>query len=57
MRAEKPGEELGTAAFAAWRVSIAEALEALAPLLLFSEDREQAAAEARAARAEAAELR
>ncbi len=57
VRAAKPGEELGTAAFAAWRVAIAEALEALAPLLLFAEDRERAAAEARAARAEAAGLR
>ncbi|WP_410630770.1 hypothetical protein [Amycolatopsis sp. cmx-4-83] len=54
MRAAKPGEELGTAA---WRVAIAEALEALAPLLLFAEDRERAAAEARASRAEAAGLR
>ncbi|NBH03769.1 hypothetical protein [Amycolatopsis sp. SID8362] len=59
-RAEKPGEELGTAAFAAfaaWRVAIAEALAALAPWLLFPEDRQRAEAEARAARAEAAALR
>ncbi|WP_158641362.1 hypothetical protein [Amycolatopsis eburnea] len=57
MRAEKPGDELGTAAFAAWRVAIAEALEELAPRLLFPEDRQRAEAEARAARAEAAALR
>ncbi|WP_290054214.1 SUKH-3 domain-containing protein, partial [Amycolatopsis solani] len=57
VRAERPGEELGAAAFAAWRVAVAEALEALAPLLLFAEDRQRAVAEARSARAEAAELR
>jgi hypothetical protein len=38
-------------------VRIAEAIEALVPLLLFPEDRQRAAAEARAARAEAAASR
>jgi hypothetical protein len=54
VRSEKPGEGLGPEAFAAWRVRVAEALESLAPLLLFAEDRELAESEARAARAEAA---
>jgi hypothetical protein len=48
VRSEKPADPQ---ALAAWRVRMAEALEALAPLLLFPEDRERAAAEARAARA------
>lgn len=54
VRAERPGEELGAAA---WRVAVAEALETLAPLLLFAEDRERATAEARHARAEAARVK
>lgn len=57
VRSEKPGGELGAEAFAAWRVKVAEALEVLAPLLLFAEDRQRATAEAHGARAEAAEVR
>ncbi|MCR6487294.1 hypothetical protein M8542_31145 [Amycolatopsis sp. OK19-0408] len=55
VRAQKP--DSGPEAFAAWRSDIAGALESLAPLLLFPEDRQRAAEEARAARAEAARIR
>ncbi|WP_326957673.1 hypothetical protein [Amycolatopsis sp. NBC_01286] len=52
-RDEKPdGGDL-----AAWRERVAEALETLAPLLIFPEDRRRAAAEAAEARAEAARIR
>jgi hypothetical protein len=44
VRSEKPGAEPGPEAYAAWRVRIAEALESLAPLLLFAEDRQRAEA-------------
>ncbi|NDZ73277.1 hypothetical protein G3I36_19845 [Streptomyces sp. SID10362] len=44
-------------AFADWRERIAEALDALAGVLVFKEDRVRARAEATAAREEAAEIR
>jgi hypothetical protein len=47
-------ESLG---FAEWRDEMAEALDELAQRLLFESDREQAAAEAAAARAQANEIR
>jgi hypothetical protein len=43
--------------FAEWRDEMAEALDELAQRLLFESDREQAAAEAAAARAQANEIR
>lgn len=43
--------------FADWRERIAEALDALAGVLVFKEDRSRARAEATAAREEAAEVR
>ncbi|MEU7322730.1 hypothetical protein ABZ682_19580 [Streptomyces griseoviridis] len=43
--------------FADWREGIAEALDALAGVLVFKEDRVRARAEATAARKEAAEVR
>lgn len=43
--------------FAQWRERIAEALETVAPLLLFEEDRTRARAESEAARRQAAEIR
>jgi hypothetical protein len=57
VRSEKPDGEPDTEAFAAWRVKIAEALESLAPLLVFPEDRQRTADEAREARATAARIR
>ncbi|MEV0232914.1 hypothetical protein [Nonomuraea sp. NPDC050786] len=57
VRSEKPPGERSTEAFAAWREKMAEALDALALVLIFSSDREKAVAEAKAARAEAAHIR
>ena len=57
VRSEKPSGGSRTEAFAAWREKVAEALESLAQLLVFPEDRRRAADEAREARAEAARVR
>lgn len=57
VRSEKPGGGSETEAFAAWRERMAEALERLAQLLIFPEDRRQAADEATEARAQAARIR
>ncbi|GHF63829.1 hypothetical protein GCM10010504_34870 [Streptomyces griseus] len=46
-----------SAEFADWRERIAEALDALAPALVFEEDRARARAEAAAAREQAADVR
>ncbi|WP_199565060.1 hypothetical protein [Spongiactinospora rosea] len=57
VRSEKPGGERDTESFAAWRESIAEALDALAGVLGYPEDRQRATAEAAAARAESERIR
>ncbi|MFE7133144.1 hypothetical protein ACFVIM_20025 [Streptomyces sp. NPDC057638] len=57
VRSVKPQVGIETEEFAAWREQIAEALEALALVLIFPEDRERAADEAKAARAEARRIR
>jgi Lon protease-like protein len=57
VRSERPSGEKETEAFAAWRERIAQALETLTHLLPFPEDRQQAADEAREARAQAERIR
>lgn len=49
--------DTGSVEFADWRESIAEALDALARVLVFEEDRARAGAEATAAREQGAEVR
>ncbi|WP_089310831.1 hypothetical protein [Actinomadura mexicana] len=56
VRARRPAETQ-TLAFAEWRDEMADVLDELAQRLLFEEDREQAAAEAEASRAQANEIR
>ncbi|WP_433147030.1 hypothetical protein ACQPZ8_05705 [Actinomadura nitritigenes] len=56
VRARRPAEA-ESLAFAEWRDEMADVLDELAEWLLFESDREQAAAEAAAARAQAGEIR
>ncbi|WP_433244880.1 hypothetical protein [Actinomadura nitritigenes] len=56
VRVRRPAEA-ESLAFAEWRDEMADALDELAQRLLFESDREQAAAEAAAARAQAGEIR
>lgn len=56
-RSRRPPDSAGPVEFAEWRDDIAAALEELARVLLFEEDRVQASREAKAARAQAARLR
>jgi Lon protease-like protein len=57
VRSERPRGERETESFAAWRERIADALDSLAGVLIYQEDRQRAAAEAVAARAEAERIR
>ncbi|MFD5977913.1 hypothetical protein [Streptomyces bacillaris] len=57
VRSERPQGGCETESFAAWREGIADALDSLAAVLIFQEDRQRAAAEAAAARAEADRIR
>jgi hypothetical protein len=57
VRSEKPPGGRETESFAAWRERIADALDSLAGVLIYQEDRQRAAAEAAAARAEAEGIR
>ncbi|MEU9021627.1 hypothetical protein [Actinomadura sp. NPDC048394] len=56
VRARRPSEAQSLA-FAEWRDEMADVLDELAQRLLFESDREQAAAAAEAARAQANEIR
>ncbi|MER5484494.1 hypothetical protein ABT024_14895 [Streptomyces sp. NPDC002812] len=56
VKSQKPSDA-GSVEFADWRERIAEALDALACVLVFEEDRVSARAEAAAAREQAAEVR
>ncbi|MFS2291437.1 MAG: hypothetical protein FWJ90_01875 [Actinomadura sp.] len=56
VRARRP-MEAQSLAFAEWRDEMADVLDELAQRLLFESDREQAAAEAETARAQANEIR
>lgn len=53
VRSERPAGESDTEAYAAWRESIADALDSLAVVLVYPEDRQKAAIESEMARAEA----
>jgi hypothetical protein len=57
VRAHRPAADAGPVEFADWRERMAGALDALAPALLFEEDRVRVRAEAAAARDEAAAVR
>ncbi|MFE9454568.1 hypothetical protein [Streptomyces sp. NPDC006739] len=57
VRSERPPGERETESFAAWRERIADALDSLAGVLIYQEDRQRAATEAAAARAEAERIR
>lgn len=57
VRSERPEGERVTESFAAWRERIADALDSLAGVLIYQEDRRRAAAEAAAARAESERIR
>ncbi|MGZ3142449.1 hypothetical protein ACVDFE_10725 [Lentzea chajnantorensis] len=57
VRAQRPDGPSTTLTYAQWRDHMADALDALAETLLFSADRDRAAAEATAARREAAAIR
>ncbi|MEU7983147.1 hypothetical protein AB0B63_32050 [Micromonospora sp. NPDC049081] len=57
VQAQRPADFAGPCAFADWREAMAEALDELAEVLPFEEDRARARMEAEAARGEAAELR
>ncbi|AWL40122.1 hypothetical protein B9S64_20100 [Streptomyces sp. SM18] len=57
VRSERPWGECETESFAAWRERIADALDSLAGVLIYQQDRERAAAEAAAARTEAERIR
>lgn len=56
VRAQRPQGGEDTGEFAAWREEIAEALDLLAGLLIYEQDRVQASEEAAAARAEAGRI-
>lgn len=57
VRSEQPSSDQDAESFADWRERIADALDSLALVLVYQEDRQRAAAEAGAARAEAARIR
>lgn len=57
VRSGRPLDECNAEAFAAWRERIADALDSLAVVLIYSEDRQRAVEESEAARAEAARIR
>ncbi|AWL42251.1 hypothetical protein B9S64_32295 [Streptomyces sp. SM18] len=56
VKSQQPSDAC-SAEFADWRERIAGALDALAPVLIFEEDRVRARAEAAAAREQAADVR
>ncbi|MFJ8884206.1 hypothetical protein ACIRJR_12455 [Streptomyces sp. NPDC102402] len=56
VKSQKP-PDADSVEFADWRARIAEALDALVPVLDFEEDRDRARAEAAAARQQAADVR
>ncbi len=57
VRRKKPQGDSSSEDFAAWRESIADALDSLAILLFYEEDRRRASEESKLARAEAAKIR
>lgn len=57
VRSQKPSGEVHSESYAAWREKIADALDSLALVLIYQEDRKKAASEAIVARAEAARIR
>ena len=56
-RSQRPSGESHTESYAAWREIMADALDSLALVMIYEEDRHKAAAEAAVARADAARIR